>query len=141
MATALPQASSPDANLTIAQAVGGGLLVKSKSLWYNTAVAAGATVQVPFPTYDDNLLRILLGLWADLTTAGVFYQLQTSGRTMSDQDGAGFSATKGPLGVYVPVAPHVVTNLQIVNNTGGNVTPTGFTLYYGVDDPNWTIGA
>lgn len=136
-----PTAVSPTANLTIAQAVGSGQLVKSSSLYYNVAVAAGNTVGINFPTFDDNLLRFIIGFWADVSTTGFFYRLLSSGRKMAEFSALLMNAQHGPLGVYVPVAPNVVTELEMWNASGGSITPTSLTLFYSVDDPQWTIGA
>ncbi len=135
---ALP--SSPSAGLTIHAATGQGKLVKSAVLTYNQAIANNAIVDQQVPTSDDNLLRFFIGLFCSDTTAGMITRLLSSGRKMAEIDDSSFAATHGPLGVYVPCAPNVQLTLELLNKSGGTVTPVAYTVYYAVDDPNWTIG-
>lgn len=131
---------SPSSDLTIHAATGQGKLVKSAVLVYNAAIASNAVVDVQVPTSDDNLLRFFIGLFASDQTAGMITRLLSSGRKMAEIDDIGFSNTHGPLGVYCPCAPNVQLTLELLNKSGGSVTPVSYTVWYAVDDPNWTIG-
>lgn len=135
-----PSAVSPTENLTIEQAVGDGMLVKSAVLVLGTAIAAGVTSAYAFPTYDDDKLRFIIGLFPNPLTTGLIWRLLSSGRRMFEKDGAAFSATHGPMGCYVPVAKNVQAVLEIYNSTAGSLTPTIASIDYAIHDPNWVIG-
>jgi hypothetical protein len=132
--------SAPSASLTVAAATGQGRLVKSAVLIVNVAIANGALIDYQFPTVDDNLLRFFIGLHSTNSTAGVLSRLLSNGRRMVEKDNEVFDPTHGPQAVYVPCAPNIQLVLEILNKSGGAVTPVSYTVDYAVDDPNWTIG-
>ena len=112
-----PSAVSPDANLTIEQAVGDGMLVKSRSLVLGAALAAAATIRLSaFPTFDDNKLRFIIGFFPNPLTTGLTVATYKQWADYVREGWCGIvSATHGPMGVYVPIAPNVQLVLEIDN--------------------------
>lgn len=102
-------------------------------------VNAGVTYAANIPTYDDNLIRTVCGVWASVNTAGILFQVLSSGRLMSNTDHSLFSATAGPVPCFVPIAANTPVQVQIVNQTGSNSSSMYASLLYAVFDPKFRL--
>jgi hypothetical protein len=101
------------------------------------SVAANASLSFNQPTYDDNRIRVVVGTWASVSTAGNYFQLITSGRTMASTDYSMFSATYGAVDCFVPfqVNTPVQVNIQCVAGVAAHYG----TLLYAVFDPTFVL--
>jgi len=111
-----------------------------KSVSFSIAqVNAGTSLSFNQTTYDDNRIRCAIGAWASTNTAGNWFQLLSSSRLMFSSDYSMFSATFGPLPAFVPVPANVLLQVNIVNNTGSNLSAHYGTIVYAVFDPTFKL--
>ena len=102
-------------------------------------VNAGVSLSFNQTTYDDNRIRCVTGVWARTNTAGNWFQVLSSSRLMFSADYSLFSATYGVLPAFVPVPANVLLQVNIVNNTGSNLSAHYGTLQYAVFDPTFHL--
>jgi hypothetical protein len=101
------------------------------------SVAANASLSFNQPTYDDNRIRVVVGTWASVATAGNYFQLITSGRTMASTEYTLFSATYGAQDCFVPFQVNTPVQVNISCVTG--VAAHYGTLFYAVFDPTFVL--
>jgi hypothetical protein len=138
--TSVLSPGAPGESLTVAASTGQGRLVKSAVLVVNSAITNNTTTDLQFPTVDDDMERWFIGLTSSDHTAGMIARLLSNGRRMAELDDSLFAVANGMQPTFVPCAPNIQLVLELVNKSGGSVTPVTYTVAYAVNDPNWTIG-
>lgn len=114
------------------------MLVKTASSSFGATVA-GATTTLTIPTQDDNLVRVVIGVWYGGATELVRVQLLSSGRLFSDIDASAFAATHGFQGVFVPFSTNIQIQAALVNGSAGTVAAHAISLRFVVVDPKFRL--
>lgn len=114
------------------------LFIKTVSLSI-AQVNANTSTSFNQTTYDDNRIRCVTGVWASTNSAGNYFQVLSSSRLMFSADYSLFSATYGVQPAFVPVPANVLIQINIVNNTGSNLSAHYATIQYAVFDPTFHL--
>lgn len=86
----------------------------------NTATLTTQYVATP----DDNFQRLLRRFWASPQTAGILYVVRLAGYQVAQIPGDRLAAGNWPVDINQMFPPLILFWVDIVNNSGGSITPT-----------------
>lgn len=83
-------------------------------------------------SFDTDKPQRVVGVQMIGVGAQGLFEFTREGNTLYAVDGTGFSATYGPQMVDITYPPGIPITIDLINNTGGNLTNIPITVYYEV---------